>query len=369
MLYVTKFEDFETKSFTQVAMHNAKSLQTQNVNFELTALNNMIFWSQLPDWVQDLNPYFKDCQSDNKSAIVHLLPQDLGNTYYKGKDLSIAYTTFETTFIVKWIVDVINENYKGMIVPSEFNRQALQTSGVDIPIEVVPHTLHPMYFQDITLAEKNEKEYIFGYVGHFNPRKNPRAVLDTYLKTFPKNGNTKLILKTYNAGDLEGYIESVCGEEREDVWIYDESWSENQMLWVYSMIDCYVSAHKGEGFGLGLAQSAALGKPVIYTDFSAPTEWLKEEKGHYPVKCSLINVKKEDVHPAYHISYDPKLEWAEIDTNHLAERMQYVYENDIREGFNQENLSAFRKMLSWESAGLKFCEAYENIMGVPIPKK
>ena len=370
MLYVSNFESDPTKSFTQVAMHNIKALQQQNVNFEIRSLNNVIHWSQFQDWIQELNPYFSDAQSDNMSAIVHLLPQDLNSTFYKGKTTSIAYTTFETTLMVKWIVDALNKNYKGMIVPSEFNKQALIASGAEIPIEVVHHCLHPMYLNDVpSPAEREEDTYIFGYIGSFNARKNPRAVLDTYLKTFPKGSNTRLLIKTYRAGDLESYVESVCGENRDDVWIYDEQWTEQQMLWAYSMIDCFVSAHKGEGFGLALAQSAALGKPVIYTDFSAPTEWLSEDKGHYPVRCTVESVNSEDVTAQYAVAYDSSLEWATIDLEHLAKRMQFVVDNDVRTGFNKEDLASFREMLSWKTIGENFVKAYETIFKAPILRK
>ena len=370
MLYVSNFESDPTKSFTQVAMHNIKALQQQNVNFEIRSLNNVIHWSQFQDWIQELNPYFSDAQSDNMSAIVHILPQDLNSTFYKGKTTSIAYTTFETTLMVKWIVDALNKNYKGMIVPSEFNKQALIASGAEIPIEVVHHCLHPMYLNDVpSPAEREEDTYIFGYIGSFNARKNPRAVLDTYLKTFPKGSNTRLLIKTYRAGDLESYIKSVCGENRDDVWIYDGQWTEQQMLWAYSMIDCFVSAHKGEGFGLALAQSAALGKPVIYTDFSAPTEWLSEDKGHYPVRCTVESVNSEDVTAQYAVAYDSSLEWATIDLEHLAERMQFVVDNNVRTGFNKEDLASFREMLSWKTIGDNFVKAYEAIFKAPILRK
>jgi glycosyltransferase involved in cell wall biosynthesis len=370
MLYVSNFESDPTKSFTQVAMHNIKALQQQNVNFEIRSLNNVIHWSQFQNWIQELNPYFSDAQSDTMSAIVHLLPQDLNSTFYKGKTTSIAYTTFETTLMVKWIVDALNKNYKGMIVPSEFNKQALIASGAEIPIEVVHHCLHPMYLNDVPSPAEREKDtYIFGYIGSFNARKNPRAVLDTYLKTFPKGSNTRLLIKTYRAGDLESYVESVCGENRDDVWIYDEQWTEPQMLWAYSMIDCFVSAHKGEGFGLALAQSAALGKPVIYTDFSAPTEWLSEDKGHYPVRCTVESVNSEDVTASYAVAYDSSLEWATIDLEHLAERMQFVVDHNVCTGFNKEDLASFREMLSWKTIGENFVKAYETIFKAPILRK
>jgi glycosyltransferase involved in cell wall biosynthesis len=130
-----------------------------------------------------------------------------------------------------------------------------------------------------------------------------------------------------------------------------------------------VSAHKGEGFGLALAQSAALGKPVIYTDFSAPTEWLSEDKGHYPVRCTVESVNSEDVTASYAVAYDSSLEWATIDLEHLAERMQFVVDHNVCTGFNKEDLASFREMLSWKTIGENFVKAYETIFKAPILRK
>ena len=38
--------------------------------------------------------------------------------------------------------------------------------------------------------------------------------------------------------------------------------------------DCYVSLHRSEGFGLGIAESMALGKPVIATHYSGPVDFM-----------------------------------------------------------------------------------------------
>ena len=366
MLYVTQFDTDVTKSFTQVAFHNIRSLQDKNVNFEIVPLNNMVNWDIAPSWIRESSKdYFAKARSDNQSALVHLLPQDLFSVPYKGKDSSIAVTAFETTMLAKWVADAVNTNYKGMIVPSEFNKTALQNSGVTIPIEVVYHPLLPEYVSEDTRPIKiSEGDYVFGYVGNWNARKNPQCVLDTYIKTFPENGKTKLLIKTFNAGDLEGYIRRTYGEMREDVWIYDESWNDNQMLWAYNTIDCYVSAHRGEGFGLALAQSAALGKPVIYTDFSAPTEWLSSEKGHFPVNCDEVYVDKESLTAASHQStHCSSLKWADIDIDHLAETMRSVVQKDIRQGFKGDDLRNFQQRLTWDRIGQDLIDAYARIMG------
>ena len=66
----------------------------------------------------------------------------------------------------------------------------------------------------------------------------------------------------------------------------DRSVGRDEMLSLIHDCDCYVSLHRSEGFGLGMAEALALGKPVIATDYSGNRDFLTEETG-FPVPFSL----------------------------------------------------------------------------------
>ena len=326
-------------------------------------LQRVVNWNYAPDWMEGSKEYFaKTKPSKQASALVHLLPFDLLNTLYKSPDISVAFTTFETTMLPHWLVESINSEYKGMIVPSEFNVTCLKNSGIKIPVKAVNHPISTRWLTDINPPpEKDKNRYVFGYVGFWNNRKNPKGVLDAYLKAFPKdNGETALLLKTYRAEfNVDEYAESICGEKRDDIWVYNESWTEQQMLWAFAMMDCYVSAHRGEGFGLGLAQAAALGKPVIYTNFSAPNEWLTQ--GHYPLDFDMTQVKEGDF-PGIYRHMQGEFYWSDVSQDHLVETLRSVATERPKEGFNKENLQKFREFMSWESVGKKLVDAMESIL-------
>jgi glycosyltransferase involved in cell wall biosynthesis len=48
--------------------------------------------------------------------------------------------------------------------------------------------------------------------------------------------------------------------------------------------DVFVSLHRSEGFGLGLAEAMLLGKPVVGTAYSGNADFLDDTTG-YPVPC------------------------------------------------------------------------------------
>ena len=367
MYYVTQFEADPTKSFTQTAFANIKALQTQQVNFEIRPLNFVLNWQNRPSWFSDDNrDYFtKTTPVQDPIALVHLQISDLLKVPYTSRTHAIGLTAIESSQIARWVCQGLNESYRGMIVPSEHCKTALENSGLTIPVRVVPHALPDMWRQSYPpLPEKDPNVYVFGFVGNWNSRKNPKALLDAYLKAFPETSeNTALLIKTYNAGDIQGYIRQSTGQDRPDIWIYDEAWTEQQMLWAFSMIDCYVSPHRGEGFGLTLAQNAALGKPSIFTNYSAPTEWLGE--GHYKLPFSLEKVSETlngSQDHKFERLQDASIEWADIAVSDVAYALQRVAEERPQSGFSEDSLAEFRSKLSWESVGEVFTASIEDII-------
>ena len=53
--------------------------------------------------------------------------------------------------------------------------------------------------------------------------------------------------------------------------------------------NAFVSLHRSEGFGFGLAEAMLLGKPAIGTDYSGNTDFLNRATG-YPVPYELVPV-------------------------------------------------------------------------------
>lgn len=372
MFYVTAFDSDPTKSFTNVAFNNLKALQTQNVNFELRPLNYVLNWGNRPSWFldEDRDYFARTTPPKESAALVHLQVSDLLKVPYRSKEYAVGYTAFEATLIPRWICEGLNESYKGMIVPSQHCADVLVKSGLTIPTRVVPHALPVMWLKDYAPpVEKSPDTYVFGAVGNWNSRKNPAGLLEAYIHAFPQTtDDTALLIKTYNAGDVESKIRNLAGGERPDIWIYDDQWSEQQMLWAFQMIDCYVAPTRGEGFGLAQAQAAALGKPCMYTNYSAPTEWLGE--GHYPLDCTLVSVSESMSsvdHPFEHIK-GPNIQWADVTCAHLAERLAEVAAQRPRAGFSPERLAEFRNTLSWASIGAQLTEALEDILDRPLER-
>lgn len=89
--------------------------------------------------------------------------------------------------------------------------------------------------------------------------------------------------------------------------------------------NCYVSLHRAEGLGLGMAEAMAMGKPVIATDYSGNRDFMHAGNS-MPVSYTLVpDPTPGKVHPGY----DPQqiFYYAEPSIEHAAELMRALYLN------------------------------------------
>jgi glycosyltransferase involved in cell wall biosynthesis len=99
-----------------------------------------------------------------------------------------------------------------------------------------------------------------------------------------------------------------------------ESWTDAQVSALHRRGDCYLSLHKGEGWGYPLCDAACRGTPVVATAWAGPVDHLNVED-HFLVRYRLGPVQQ---HQTY---YDPRGRWAEPDVEHAAELLRWIYEN------------------------------------------
>ena len=91
--------------------------------------------------------------------------------------------------------------------------------------------------------------------------------------------------------------------------------------------DVYLSLHRGEGFGLGIAEAMSLAKPVVVTDYSSTTEFCNISNS-IPVPCTIVKVP-DDMHD--HPCYHAVKEWAEPNIDAAAKSLVKLYESqDLR---------------------------------------
>lgn len=144
----------------------------------------------------------------------------------------------------------------------------------------VPASFERLERQVIGLAEE---DFVFLAIGDFHssiPRKNPLAVVQAFQAAFPTQQGVKLVLKIRNVdfghwcnqgGYWERVLAAIGSDER--ISILDHDLSASHYWGLLDSCDAFVSLHKSEGFGYGIAHAMLLGKPTVVADYSGPRDF------------------------------------------------------------------------------------------------
>jgi glycosyltransferase involved in cell wall biosynthesis len=167
-----------------------------------------------------------------------------------------------------------------------------------------------------------EKKFLFLFIydlNSYSERKNPRATLAAWRKAYGDSGETGLVIKVQNKadnyGDWSRLNDEVAGMP--GVTLLSETLKRSDVYELQSACDSFVSLHRSEGFGLAVAESMYLGKPVISTDWSATAEFVNSGNG-CPARCNLIALERT-VGP-----YEKGQIWADADVDHAAWLMKQL---------------------------------------------
>ena len=170
-------------------------------------------------------------------------------------------------------------------------------------------------------------EFVFSFqfdMASTTQRKNPQAVIEAFVRAFPKPGpETVLIIKTMNTTWFpEEYLQLQAQvAARPDIRLIDDFWPEEINNAYYQDIDCYVSLHRAEGFGIGMARAMASGTAVIATGYSGNLDFMTSGSAVL-VPYRIVPVGSNPVYPR-------RSAWAEPDLDFAADAMRQVREDDV----------------------------------------
>lgn len=269
----------------------------------------------------DANPY--------RVNVIHIDPpasRDIDHHHgkaFRADKYNIAYWAWELPeFPDAWAADFAY--YDEVWCPSDFTREAIAMKS-PVPVLCMPHAIaFPRPEKDGRAHFGLPREaflFLFLYdLNSYSARKNPQAVLAAFRASGLAGAGAALVVKVQNEADnpedfaaLQAAVRDLPGTvlisgtlPREEIYLLE------------SACDCFVSLHRSEGFGLAIAESMYLGKPVISTDWSATSEFVTEKTG-CPVRCTVTRIEKSSG------PYGKGQFWAEPDIAHAAEWMQRLF--------------------------------------------
>ena len=187
------------------------------------------------------------------------------------------------------------------------------------PVPVSIPTPQPMTRSTMGLPEGHLFFFEFDYRSVFE-RKNPIGVIESFRHAFlPKEGPI-LLIKSVNGAMFPAKRQRLASavHGRSDIIIWDTHLPKETNTRLVAACDTYVSLHRSEGFGLTLAEAAALGKAVIATGYSGSMDFLNESTS------LLVPYRLVPIGPGQY-PYGRSQVWADPDTKVAAEHMRWAW--------------------------------------------
>lgn len=269
-------------------------------------------------------------------------------------------------------VQLMDEIWTG----SKYNADAIRNAGVTKPIHVIPEAIDTEtgIVEPYVMPDVDPGAYKFYSIFEWTERKNPTALLEAYWREFEGVTDVCLILKTYvdnftpdRKQEIDNAIRMIKKRlglsHYAPVKLYRGLMDRHQIYRFHKSFDCFVSAHRGEGWGIPQMEALLMGKPIISTNAGGVHEYLIDNIHAKLIPYKLVPILENTRNKQW---YTPDQHWAEIDQEKLREAMRYAYINRTEMAdMGQRGQNLVKTVFSLEAVGKKMRERLEAISNDP----
>ena len=294
--------------------------------------------------VQDAEGYYKQSNrrmdrflttnNDQRTTLFYMNPdvlEPVWQHYLDRGDLQgrrvIGYWYWEIDKFPKvWLpaLELVDEIWVASEFVERFIKRVTSKPVIKIPHAIEVKLARPYQRSEFLLPDNR---FLFLFNFDFNSssdRKNPWATIKAFQRAFPVSEiKVGLVIKCFsgnNHPEKFGALQKLA-EQDPRIILLNRLLSRDEMYGLQSVCDAYVSLHRSEGLGLGMAECMAMGKPVIGTGYSGNLEFMNNENSCL-VDYTLIPVK-----PGQYYNYEPGQMWANPDVHHAATFMVRLFKD------------------------------------------
>jgi len=215
------------------------------------------------------------------------------------------------------------ERFDEVWAPSRFIRDSIAAS-VSRPVHHMPLACEVLLSSFLGRRYfgigENSYAFLFFYdLRSYEVRKNPAGVIEAFrrLRKLRPGAEATLVIKVNGAVESPQAFEQVqqsAADLGDRIVFLKQTMTDNEVKNLVRCCDGFVSLHRSEGFGRGMAEAMYLGRPVIATGYSGNMDFCDGETALL-VRFELVPVREgEYPHAAGQ-------EWAAPDPGHAAELM------------------------------------------------
>jgi glycosyltransferase involved in cell wall biosynthesis len=192
-------------------------------------------------------------------------------------------------------------------------------------------------------------------------RKNPLGLVAAFRRAFRPTEPAQLVIKVSRGERDPDSLAKLRAAAGDGVAVIDEVMTREDALALLASADCYVSLHRSEGFGLGMAESMLLGKPVIATGYSGNLDFMTPDVAH------LVDSRRVPI--VADLSPYPKgCHWSDPSVEHAAELMRLVFDRpDEARALGARAKAHVERVLSVEAAGRRMADRLRAIEAGTTP--
>ena len=266
-----------------------------------------------------------------------------------------------------------------VITPSKHTRDSLlRKSFTQTEIKIVPET----FFDEILSEPKDLPEldnlttdFNFLAVGVLtglspdNDRKNTLYLIKWFLEEFKDDPDVGLIIKTNRGREtsidrkltydmLRQVLKEVKSGEFPKIHLLHGNMDRKSMnsLYKHKKVKGFLSATRGEGFGLPFIEAAAADLPVLATNWSAHTEFMNLGKW-IKFEYDLKEISNDRIDGQI---FTPGMKWAEVREADFKKKIRkFRNASSTPKEWAQKTGEVIREKYSWKA----ICDAYDEALG------
>lgn len=328
--YLGPLKDYS--GYGEANRHFVAALQAAGVNVAAQLVSYTRESSDFGALGARIEPLF-DNKLDYRIKILHTTPNVFERHIEPGK-YHIAHFFWETDRVPADFargLQLCDEIWTG----SKANEEAIRNAGVDKPVIIIPQPVDLEMEPQEPYVIGDFKGFLFYSIFEWTDRKNPEALLKAYWEEFQHGENVGLLIKTYFRDFTLGSkrmirhriekLKAISGLAKfPPVYLYLDLMDRKHIQRLHQTGDVYVTAHRGEGWGVPQVQAAVAGRPMIATGYAGCHEYFQNNN-----TALLLDYTMQPLRGMDHSSqwYSSDQNWAEVDHKQLRAALRWAYEN------------------------------------------